>query len=62
MVAKYFERIGDHATNVAEWVEFSITGERPVMTKYLSIRRPWKKSWPAMNVFSSACSKTRSGW
>ena len=26
MVAKYFERIGDHATNVAEWVEFSITG------------------------------------
>lgn len=34
MVAKYFERIGDHATNVAEWVEFSITSERPVMTKY----------------------------
>ena len=26
MIAKYFERIGDHATNVAEWVEFSITG------------------------------------
>ena len=26
MVAKYFERIGDHATNVAEWVIFSITG------------------------------------
>ncbi len=26
MVAKYFERIGDHAVNVAEWVEFSITG------------------------------------
>lgn len=34
MVAKYFERIGDHATNVAEWVEFSITGERPHVTKY----------------------------
>ena len=26
MVAKYFERIGDHATNIAEWVMFSITG------------------------------------
>lgn len=27
MIAKYFERIGDHATNIAEWVYFSITGE-----------------------------------
>ena len=26
MIAKYFERIGDHATNIAEWVEFSIIG------------------------------------
>jgi len=26
MAAKYFERIGDHAENIAEWVEFSITG------------------------------------
>ena len=26
MIAKYFERIGDHCTNIAEWVEFSITG------------------------------------
>ena len=29
MVAKYLERIGDQATNVAEWVEFSITGVHP---------------------------------
>ena len=27
MIAKYFERIGDHASNIAEWVEFAITGE-----------------------------------
>lgn len=27
MIAKYFERIGDHAVNIAEWVKFSITGE-----------------------------------
>lgn len=26
IIAKYFERIGDHATNIAEWVIFSITG------------------------------------
>ncbi len=26
LVAKYFERIGDHATNIAEWVIYSITG------------------------------------
>ena len=27
MVAKYFERIGDHATNIAEWVVYSISGQ-----------------------------------
>ena len=29
MATKYFERIGDHATNIAQWAIFSITGEMP---------------------------------
>lgn len=27
MIAKYYERIGDHACNIAQWVEYAITGE-----------------------------------
>ena len=35
MIAKYFERIGDHATNIAEWVLFSITGSHEKITTNL---------------------------
>lgn len=27
MAAKYFERIGDHATNIAEWAIYAVSGE-----------------------------------
>lgn len=30
LVSKYFERIADHTTNIAEWVIYSITGEHEV--------------------------------
>jgi len=38
MIAKYLERIGDHATNIAEWVEFSITGTHRQEGKHASVK------------------------
>jgi len=32
MIAKYFERIGDHAVNIAEWVDYSLTGHPKDLT------------------------------
>lgn len=34
MIAKYLERIGDHATNIGEWVVFNITGEHDHLAKH----------------------------
>jgi len=34
MITKYLERIGDHAVNIGEWVEYAITGEHPKNDKY----------------------------
>ena len=32
MIAKYYERIGDHAQNTAEWVEYALTGQHKGVT------------------------------
>lgn len=32
MIAKYIERVGDHATNIAEWVVYGLTGMHPEET------------------------------
>lgn len=37
MIAKYLERIGDHAVNIAEWVEFSILGRHPDQAENISV-------------------------
>lgn len=33
MIAKYYERIADHATNIAEWVIYSLTGQKVCSTE-----------------------------
>ncbi|MCL2136342.1 MAG: phosphate signaling complex protein PhoU [Coriobacteriia bacterium] len=43
MIAKYFERIGDHAVNIAEWVAFSITGKHVRFFPELAGKRPWEE-------------------
>lgn len=40
MICKYFERIGDHATNIAEWVEYSITGRHKERDEAADSARP----------------------
>ena len=44
-IAKYLERMADHATNISEWVVYSITGEHDHLTRYFHkddrIRNPF---------------------
>ena len=40
MIAKYLERIGDHAENIAEWVVYSITGSRDHISDLKSAKEP----------------------
>ncbi|MCD7746287.1 MAG: phosphate signaling complex protein PhoU [Lachnospiraceae bacterium] len=42
MIAKYYERIGDHAQNIGEWVEFSLTG----------VHRQGKKVYNVFGVYA----------
>ena len=53
MIAKYFERIGDHACNIAEWVIFSITGEhkKKYERKEKNILDYWVKSYFTYNMY-----------
>ncbi len=37
MMAKYFERIGDHATNIAEWVIYSINGKHSSLESHVEL-------------------------
>lgn len=34
LIAKYIERIGDHCTNICEWITYNITGEREDIDSY----------------------------
>jgi len=54
MVAKYYERIGDHAVNVAEWVAFSITGQHVrFYDDDKDVSRPWEESYHDRNLINS---------
>ena len=58
MIAKYYERIGDHATNIAEWVEFFHSWQAPKQQRGIDKGLvKFTKNVTKLTVFVDICEK-----